>query len=131
MSDQTKFRQLADSAQSELQSEGDYILKGLDKLYSTSASLNRDQVKESSEVSDSRYAKRVSTVKERVDKKGSIWQDGANPIVLRAIDDLHATAQGDLAKLESQVNTFQCARCALTVPDGCCRGLIVERRSQS
>ena len=90
LSEDDKFPLLAQNAREEIQREIDYVLKGLDKLYSQSPSLSRDQVKASSDKSEERVAKKVATAKERAEKIKVKWSDEGKPMVREAMDSVDA-----------------------------------------
>ncbi|WVQ79772.1 hypothetical protein IAT38_001872 [Cryptococcus sp. DSM 104549] len=78
---------------SEIEREIEYVARGLDKLYTGSTTLTRDQVKKSSEQADARVGRTVEKIKTRLDaKKKKVYEEG-KPIV-RAQFDLLDAAMG-------------------------------------
>ena len=98
-----QFPLLAANARSELDRDVEYTLNGLDKLYTASTSLTRDQIKQSSEMVDDRLAKKLATIKERLDKKREEWHDLGSPILKDASADLDAALGPEWQILENQV----------------------------
>ena len=103
ISSNQQFPLLAANARSELDRDVEYTLNGLDKLYSASTSLTRDQVKQSSELVDGRLAKKLVTIKERLDKKREEWHDLGTPILKYASAHLDTALGPEWLLLENQV----------------------------
>lgn len=101
------FPSLATSARDEMNRDIDYILGGLDKLYTTSTSLTGDQVKQSSEMADDRLAKKVVQIKERIEKKRVEWFDDGQPIVKEGSEAVDAALGREYKDLQSNVSS-QC-----------------------
>ncbi|WVR09310.1 hypothetical protein IAU60_006375 [Kwoniella sp. DSM 27419] len=68
---------LAQNLRSELDREIEYITRGLDKLYTTSTSLTKDQVQKSGEQGDMRLKRTTEKIRIRLDSvKSRIHEDG-------------------------------------------------------
>ena len=90
ISSDKQFPLLASNARAELERDMDYILKGLDKLYTASNTLTRDQVKQSSEMANDRLAKKVIQVKEKIEKQREDWTELGRSFIqqaVKAVDD--------------------------------------------
>lgn len=72
---------LSQNARSELERDMDYVVKGLDKLYSNSPSLTKDQVKNAGDMAEARVGKTVQKVKERVEKQKTAAYDQTKSVV--------------------------------------------------
>ena len=81
----------------------DYILAGLDKLYTQSTSLTREQVDASSAKSEARLAKKVKDAKERGEKMKVKWSDQAKPFVREAMDSLGGVLGREWEDLKQKV----------------------------
>ncbi|ORX38222.1 hypothetical protein BD324DRAFT_649601 [Kockovaella imperatae] len=90
LSDSQKLPLLANNAREEISRDIDYILAGLDKLYTQSTSLTKEQVEASSKKSEDRLAKKVTTAKERGEKMKIKWNDEGKSFVKEAMDSLNA-----------------------------------------
>ncbi|WVQ95245.1 hypothetical protein IAU59_002340 [Kwoniella sp. CBS 9459] len=67
---------LSQSVRAEVEREIDYIHRGLDKLYTSSPSLTRDQVQRSGEQADFRLKKTTDKIRVRLDKlKTKLYED--------------------------------------------------------
>ena len=106
LNDEDKFTALKLNGKAELEREFEYLLKGLDKLYTSSTTLTREQVQKSSLQADGRVAQKVQGVKERVDRMKKAWHDMGHPIVKRAQNDLDAALGNEYVDLESKVSTM-------------------------
>jgi hypothetical protein len=104
LTDDDKFTALKLNGKAELEREFEYLLKGLDKLYTSSTTLTREQVQMSSLQADGRVAKKVQDVKDRVDRMKKAWHDMGLPIVKRAQNDLDAALGNEYADLEAKVS---------------------------
>ena len=104
LSDDDKLTALKLNGRNEIEREFEYLLKGLDKLYTASTSLTREQVQKSSVQADVRVARKVKGVQERVDRMKQAWHDMGNPIVKQAQNDLDAALGTEYADLESKVS---------------------------
>ncbi|OCF57780.1 hypothetical protein L486_05245 [Kwoniella mangroviensis CBS 10435] len=71
---------LAQNMRSEIEREIDYILTGLDKLYTKSTSLTNEQVLKSSEQADARLKKTADKIKSRLDVQKGRLQDQAKGV---------------------------------------------------
>ncbi|WVF67672.1 hypothetical protein IAT40_002431 [Kwoniella sp. CBS 6097] len=80
---------LSQSVRAEVEREIDYIHRGLDKLYTSSPSLTREQVHKSGEQADWRLKKTTDKIKVRLDK-----------IKTKLYDDAKAVAQKQSAALD-------------------------------
>ena len=100
-----KLPQFATNMRSEIDREIEYVLKGLDKLYTQSTSLTRDQVTMSSGTSDNRVRKTVEKIQKRLDLlKGRVY-DERKPIVKDQSDKLDAILGNDYQALAAKVST--------------------------
>ncbi|KAK8854512.1 hypothetical protein IAR55_003251 [Kwoniella newhampshirensis] len=96
---------LATNMRTEIEREIEYVVKGLDKLYTTSTSLTQDQVKMSSEQSDARVKKVVDKVKERLDTKKSKVVDEAKAVVSKQSDALDKALGVEYRDLASKLSS--------------------------
>ncbi|KAL7422516.1 hypothetical protein Q5752_003164 [Cryptotrichosporon argae] len=74
-----------------LEREIDHVLAGLEKLYTGSKTLTRDQVKQSSEMTETKVAKLLHQARDTVESKRAALQNRAQPIVQRAKADVRNT----------------------------------------
>lgn len=96
--------EFATNMRAEIDREVEYVLRGLDKLYTQSTSLTRDQVKMSSDKSDSRVRKTVEKIQKRLDlKKGRVY-DERKPVVKNQSDKLDAILGNDYQALAAKVS---------------------------
>ncbi|WVN86126.1 uncharacterized protein L203_101287 [Cryptococcus depauperatus CBS 7841] len=99
--------EFATNMRSEIEREIEYILKGLDKLYTQSTQLKKDQVKASSDTADARVRKTVDKIQQRLElKKGKVYNE-EKLIVKKAMDRLDSLiGQGyqELAKKISSID---------------------------
>lgn len=103
LTDDDKFPSLKRNAQSEIERDFEYILKGLDKLYSASTSLTRDQVDQSAATGDARAARKVKQIQERAERMKVAWHDQGKPIVREAFDDLERALGTEYADLKEKM----------------------------
>ncbi|ORY32135.1 hypothetical protein BCR39DRAFT_587128 [Naematelia encephala] len=103
LTEPSRFPALIDHTKHELEREKEYTLKGLDKLYTSSTSLNRDQVKQSSEMADERVSKKLKTIKDRVEKTGKQYEDEGKPVVRNAFEKLDALLGKEYILLQDQM----------------------------
>ncbi|OXG47517.1 hypothetical protein J010_04703 [Cryptococcus neoformans] len=100
-----KLPQFATNVRSEIDREIEYVLKGLDKLYTQSTSLTKDQVKMSSDTSDNRVRKTVEKIQKRLDLlKGRVY-DERKPIVKNQSDKLDAILGNDYQALAAKMSS--------------------------
>ncbi|KIR33531.1 hypothetical protein I352_04300 [Cryptococcus deuterogattii MMRL2647] len=96
--------EFATNMRAEIDREVEYVLRGLDKLYTQSTSLTRDQVKMSSDKSDSRVRKTVEKIQKRLDlKKGRVY-DERKPVVKNQSDKLDAILGNDYQALAAKMS---------------------------
>ncbi|WWC71253.1 uncharacterized protein I206_105206 [Kwoniella pini CBS 10737] len=79
----TQVPVLAQNLRSEIEREIDYILSGLDKLYTKSTSLTAQQVAKSSEQADLRLKKTIDKIKSRLDVQKNKINDQSKVVVER------------------------------------------------
>lgn len=103
LSDDDKFPALKKNANSEIERDFEYILKGLDKLYTASTTLTREQVDKSASMGDARAAKKVKQVQDRADKVKGQWHEQGSPIVREAFDDLERALGTEYKDLQDKV----------------------------
>lgn len=96
---------LSQNARAELERDMDYVVKGLDKLFSNSPSLTKDQVKTAGDMAEARVGKTVQKVKERVERQKSVVYDNTKSVVQSqsvAVDRALGHEHADLGKKVSQ-----------------------------
>ncbi|KIR77760.1 hypothetical protein I306_05496 [Cryptococcus gattii EJB2] len=99
-----QLSEFATNMRAEIDREVEYVLRGLDKLYTQSTSLTRDQVKMSSDKSDSRVRKTVEKIQKRLDlKKGRVY-DERKPVVKNQSDKLDAILGNDYQALAAKMS---------------------------
>ncbi|WRT68718.1 uncharacterized protein IL334_005698 [Kwoniella shivajii] len=94
---------LAQNLRSEVEREIDYILTGLDKLYTTSTSLKTDQVQKSSEQADARLKKTIEKIKVRLDAQKDKIRDQGVKVVKRESDSLDKALGVEYKELSEQM----------------------------
>ena len=95
---------LANSARDEMNRDTDYVLKGLDKLFTSSSSLTKAQVGESSRMAEERVAKTAGKLKERIEKKRVDWRDQGTPIIKEASEGVDAALGKEYRELQVDVS---------------------------
>jgi hypothetical protein len=88
-----KFPMLLHGSRAEIEQDINYVVTGLDKLYSKSPVLKKDQVVKSSQQADVKLQTKVTKIKSRIATLKSDWFNLGKPIVQRAfqpLDDLLA-----------------------------------------
>lgn len=103
LSAQDQYIGLKGNAKLELEREFEYILKGLDKLYTSSSKLTREQVAKSAAQGEARVQKRMKGVKDRVELMKGKWFDAGKPIVRRAMDGVSQALGTEYADLAAKV----------------------------
>lgn len=106
ISSDEQYGLLAKIAREEMTRDVDYIIRGLDKLFTSSTSLTRDQVKQSSEMAEDRLSKTVQKIVQRVDKKKAQWLEEGRPIVQQASRDIDAALGSEWKELQSNVSVL-------------------------
>ena len=89
----TKFPMLLQGSRAEIEQDINYVVTGLDKLYSKSPVLKKDQVVKSSQQADAKLQTKVTKIKARIATLKTDWINLGRPIVQRAfqpLDDLVA-----------------------------------------
>ena len=104
LSAQDQYIGLKGNAKLELEREFEYILKGLDKLYTSSSKLTREQVAKSAAQGGARVQKRMKGVKDRVELMKGKWFDAGKPIVRRAMDGVSQALGTEYADLTAKVS---------------------------
>lgn len=104
LSAQDQYIGLKGNAKLELEREFEYILKGLDKLYTSSSKLTREQVAKSAAQGEARVQKRMKGVKDRVELMKGKWFDAGKPIVRRAMDGVSQALGTEYADLAAKVS---------------------------
>lgn len=99
-----QFKTFKQSALTELERDFEYVLKGLDKLYTTSTSLTRDQVQRSGAQGDARVARKVQGVRERLGRLKQRWHDQGKSIVQRQSDALQEALGTEYEDLKQKVS---------------------------
>jgi hypothetical protein len=87
----TKFPMLLQGSRAEIEQDINYVVTGLDKLYSKSPVLKKDQVVKSSQQADAKLQTKVTKIKARIATLKTDWFNLGRPIVQRAfqpLDDL-------------------------------------------
>ncbi|WWC90386.1 uncharacterized protein L201_005320 [Kwoniella dendrophila CBS 6074] len=98
---------LTTNLRSEIEREIDYIISGLDKLYTQSTSLTQEQVSKSSEQADLRIKRTTDKIKSRLDQQKQKVLDQKSKIVNRQndlIDKSLGEEYEDLAKQMSYID---------------------------
>ena len=103
LADEDKFPALMRTARSVYDREFEYITSGLDKLYTVSTTLTKEQIDKSSMQAETRVSKKVQQLKDRGQKLKNAWHEGSRPIIKRACDDLDAALGNEWADLRVKV----------------------------
>lgn len=98
------FKTFKESALTELERDFEYVLKGLDKLYTASTTLTREQVQKSSAQGNARVAKKVQGVRERNGRLKQRWHDQGKPIVRKQLDALEEALGTEYEDLKQKVS---------------------------
>lgn len=78
----------------ELQRESEYVLKGLDKLFSSSTSLTKDQVSSAGGMAEGRMSSKAGKVRERIEKQHSqVLEEKRNALYQREADKIDTLAK--------------------------------------
>ncbi|WVQ74157.1 hypothetical protein IAR50_003749 [Cryptococcus sp. DSM 104548] len=96
--------EFATNMRSEIDQEFEYILKGLDRLYTQSPSLTRDQVKASSEKADERAGKSLDKIRVRLGKVQDRVHGEGKPIVKGQFDVLDTLLGAEYVELADQMS---------------------------
>lgn len=83
------------------------MLTGLDKLYTTSTSLSRDQVSASAQQAESRLGETVRKVKTRVENMRTKLVEKALPLVKLGTDDLDALRAKEVDRVAEQMKNVE------------------------
>ena len=110
LSSPDQFPLLASSARLETERDIDYILTGMDKLYTVSDILKREQVKKSNEMAETRFGNTVTKIRSRIEKRQAEWIDRGKPIVKRASDALDGALGHEWTDLQRKVNDSLASR---------------------
>lgn len=79
---------LQQGSRAEIEQDINYVVTGLDKLYSKSPVLKKDQVAKSSLQADTKVQSKVQKIKARLDTLKSEWFEQGRPIVRKAFTPL-------------------------------------------
>jgi ElaB/YqjD/DUF883 family membrane-anchored ribosome-binding protein len=104
LSSPNQFPTLSTAARRELDAEFEYVLKGLDKLYTSSTTLTRDQVRDSGEAGEKRARKTLEKVKARVEKKRVDWFDAGKGVVKEGLDGVDKALGREWEELAEKVS---------------------------
>ncbi|ODN73152.1 hypothetical protein L202_07719 [Cryptococcus amylolentus CBS 6039] len=96
--------EFATNMRSEVDKEIEYVLKGLDRLYTQSPTLTRDQVKDSSDKADERVGKSLDKIKARLDLVKNRVHGEAKPIVKGQFDVLDTLLGAEYVKLAEHMS---------------------------
>ena len=107
ISDPKLFPALSSNAVTEIEREVTYLMKGLDKLYTTSTTLTREQVGQSSSQADARVAKKVVGVKERVKKMKDKWHNDGKSVARKGLVVADAALGTEWTDLANKVSRSQ------------------------
>lgn len=88
----TKFPMLLQGSRAEIESDINYVVTGLDKLYSKSTVLTKDQVLKSSQQADTKVQTKVTKIKSKLASLKSDWFNQGKPIVQKAFQPLDAVS---------------------------------------
>lgn len=121
------FKTFKKSALTELERDFEYVLQGLDKLYTTSTTLTREQVQKSSAQGDARIAKKVQGVRERNGRLKQRWHDQGKPIVRKQFDALQEALGTEYEDLKQKVSVGVGRKC-IRGADGRWPGWTMSRR---
>ena len=97
------FPKLKDNAVVEFQREVDYVNKGLDKLYTGSPKLTREQVAQSSAQAEARVLKKVNEMKARAEKVRTKWTGQTANVVQDTTKAVNKALGEDWATLADKV----------------------------
>lgn len=95
---------MADTNKKELTKEVDYILSGLDKLYSESGALTREQVKQSGIMAEQRLSTKLATIKGRGGEVARVTKDQGKPAMRREMDAVDAVLGKEWTDLAMKVS---------------------------
>lgn len=79
---------LQQGSRAEIEQDINYVVTGLDKLYSKSTKLTREQVSKSSSQADSKIQSKATKVKSKLDGLKHDWHEAGRPIVRKAFQPL-------------------------------------------
>lgn len=97
---------MVDTNKKELDKEINYILSGMDKLYSESGALTRDQVKQSGAMAETRMQQKLAIIKGRGGEVPRVTKDQGKPALKREMDVVDAVLGKDWTDLAMKVCHF-------------------------
>lgn len=98
------FPHIQNTARDSLDREINRLLTGLDKLYTTSPTLTRDQVRESSEITDNKIHEKLESVRKSVETRRQGLYDEGKPVVREGMDALRKIMDNEGEDLKMKVS---------------------------
>jgi hypothetical protein len=95
---------MTDNNRKELVKDVDYILGGMDRLYSESEALTRDQVAQSGKMADQRLSTKLATIKGRGGEVARVTRDQGKPALKREVDAVDAVLGKEWTDLAMKVS---------------------------